>query len=45
MAVFKDTTITDNGRTLIADALANNKQITFTRMITSSKSYEDSTDV
>ena len=45
MAVFKDTTITYNGRTLIADALANNKQITFTRMITSSKSYEDSTDV
>ena len=45
MAVFKDTTITDNGRTLIADALANNKQITFTHMITSSKSYEDSTDV
>ena len=45
MAVFKDTTITDNGRTLIADALANNKQITFTRMITSSKSYEDSADV
>lgn len=45
MAVFKDTTITDNGRTLIADALANNKQITFTRMITSSKSYEDSVDV
>ena len=45
MAVFKDTTITDNGRTLIADALANNRQITFTRMITSSKSYEDSTDI
>jgi hypothetical protein len=45
MAVFKDTTITDNGRTLIADALANNKLITFTRMITSSKSYEDSADV
>ena len=44
MAVFKDTTITDNGRTLIADALANNRQITFTRIITSSKSYEDSTD-
>ena len=45
MAVFKDTTITDNGRTLIADALANNRQIAFTRMITSSKSYEDSTDI
>ena len=45
MAVFKDTTITDNGRILIADALANNRQIAFTRMITSSKSYEDSTDI
>ena len=45
MARFKDTTITDNGRALIADTLANNKQIIFTRMITSSKIYEDSTDV
>lgn len=45
MAIFKDTTITDNGRALIADTLANNKQIIFTRMITSSKIYEDSTDV
>ena len=45
MAIFKDTTITDNGRALIADILANNKQIIFTRMITSSKIYEDSTDV
>lgn len=44
MAIFKDTTITDNGRALIADTLANNKQIIFTRMITSSKIYEDSTD-
>ena len=45
MAIFKDTTITDNGRALIADTLANNKQIIFSRMITSSKIYEDSTDV
>ena len=45
MAIFKDTTITDNGRALIADTLANNKQIIFTRMITSSKIYEDSLDV
>ena len=45
MAIFKDTTITDNGRALMADTLANNKQIIFTRMITSSKIYEDSTDV
>ena len=45
MAIFKDTTITDNGRALIADTLANNKQIIFTRMITSSKIYEDSTNV
>ena len=45
MARFKDTTITDNGRALIADTLANNKQIIFTRMITSSKIYEDSIDV
>ena len=45
MAIFKDTTITDNGRALIADTLANNKQIIFTRMITSSKIYEDSSDV
>lgn len=45
MAIFKDTTITDNGRALIADTLVNNKQIIFTRMITSSKIYEDSTDV
>ena len=45
MAIFKDTTITDNGRALIADTLANNKQIIFTRMITSSKIYEDSTDI
>lgn len=45
MAVFKDTTITDNGRALLADALANNSQITFTRMVSSSKNYDDSTDV
>lgn len=45
MAIFKDTTITDNGRALIANALGNNKQITFTRMITSSKVYSDTTDV
>ena len=45
MAIFKDTTITDNGRALIADTLANNKQIIFTRMITSSKIYEDSIDI
>ena len=45
MAVFKDTTITDNGRALIANALGNNKQITFTRMVTSSKVYSDATDV
>lgn len=45
MAIFKDTTITDNGRTLIANALGNNKQITFTRMVTSSRVYSDTTDV
>lgn len=45
MAIFKDTTITDNGRVLIANALGNNKQITFTRMVTSSKVYSDTTDV
>lgn len=45
MAIFKDTTITDNGRTLIANALGNNKQITFTRMVTSSKVYSDTTDI
>ena len=45
MAIFKDTTITDNGRALIASALGNNKQITFTRMVTSSKVYNDTTDV
>ena len=45
MAIFKDTTITDNGRVLIASALGNNKQITFTRMVTSSKVYNDTTDV
>ena len=45
MAIFKDTTITDNGRALIANALGNNKQITFTRMVTSSKVYSDTTDV
>lgn len=45
MAVFKDTTITDNGRALIANALGNNKQITFTRMVTSSKVYSDTTDI
>ena len=44
MAIFKDTTITDNGRALIANALGNNKQITFTRMVTSSKIYSDTTD-
>lgn len=44
MAIFKDTTITDNGRVLIANALGNNKQITFTRMVTSSKIYSDTTD-
>ena len=45
MAIFKDTTITDNGRALIASALGNNKQITFTRMVTSSRVYSDTTDV
>lgn len=45
MAIFKDTTITDNGRTLIANALGNNKQITFTRMVTSSRVYSDTTDM
>ena len=45
MAIFKDTTITDNGRALIASALGNNKQLTFTRMVTSSKVYNDTTDV
>ena len=45
MAVFKDTTITDNGRALIANALGNNKLITFTRMVTSSKVYSDTTDI
>lgn len=45
MAVFKDTTITDNGRALIANALGNNKQITFTRMVTSSKVYSDTSDI
>jgi hypothetical protein len=45
VAVFKDTTITDNGRALIANALGNNKQITFTRMVTSSKVYSDTTDI
>ena len=45
MAIFKDTTVTDNGRSLIASALGNNKQITFTRMVTSSKVYSDTTDV
>ena len=45
MAIFKDTTITDNGRALIANALGNNKQITFTRMVISSKVYNDTTDV
>lgn len=45
MAIFKDTTITDNGKTLIANALGNNKQITFTRMVTSSRVYSDTTDM
>ena len=45
MAVFRDTTITDNGRALIANALGNNKQISFTRMVTSSKVYSDTTDI
>ena len=45
MAVFKDTTITDNGRALIANALGNNKLITFTRMVTSSKVYSDTIDI
>lgn len=45
MAIFKDTTITDNGRALIASALGNNKQITFTRMVTSSRVYSDTTDM
>ena len=45
MAIFKDTTITDNGRTLIANALGNNTQITFTRMVTSSRVYSDTTDM
>ena len=45
MAVFKDTTITDTGRALIASALATNNQIVFTKVSTSSKAYADTTDV
>ena len=45
MAIFRDTTVTDNGRALIANALGNNKQIIFTRMVTSSKVYSDTTDI
>lgn len=45
MAIFRDMTVTDNGRALIANALGNNKQITFTRMVTSSKVYSDTTDI
>lgn len=45
MAIFRDTTVTDNGRSLIANALGNNKQITFTRMVTSSRVYNDTTDI
>ncbi|MDO4728425.1 MAG: hypothetical protein Q4B43_05400, partial [Bacteroidota bacterium] len=45
MAIFKNTIVTDNGRNLIANALGNNRQITFTRMVTSNRVYEDTIDV
>ena len=41
MAVFKDTTITNNGKRLLTQALANRKQISFTKLETSAYQYGD----
>lgn len=41
MAVFKDTTITNNGKRLLSQALANRKQISFTKLETSAHQYGD----
>ena len=45
MAVFKDTTITDAGKRLLAQALANRKQITFTKLETSDFDYEETNNI
>lgn len=45
MAVFKDTTITDAGKRLLAQALANRKQITFTKLETSDFDYEENNNI
>ena len=45
MAVFKDTTITDAGKKLLAQALANRKQITFTKLETSDFDYEETNNI
>lgn len=41
MAVFKNTIITNQGRQLLSNALANSKRIVFTRLETSDYVYED----
>ena len=45
MAVFKNTIITDAGRKVLSDALANSKKIIFTKISTSNKEYQDSVDI
>ena len=45
MAVFKDTTITDAGKRLLAKALANGQKITFTKLETSDFDYDETMDI
>ena len=45
MAVFKDTIITDAGKRLLAQALANRKQITFTKLETSDFDYKENNNI
>ena len=45
MAVFKNTIVTDAGRRVLSDALANSKKIIFTKISTSNKEYQDTVDI
>ena len=45
MAIFKDTTITESGRRLLAKALANGQKITFTKLETSDFDYDETMNI
>lgn len=45
MAIFKDTTITESGRRLLAKALANGQKITFTKLETSDFDYRETVNI